>query len=36
MDLQKIYSDSDFQNAVVPEGQILVFNGLEDGKVVTR
>ena len=36
MDLQKIYADSDFQNAVVPEGQILVFNGVEDGKPVTR
>ncbi|MBR2372736.1 MAG: hypothetical protein IKA87_00735, partial [Lentisphaeria bacterium] len=36
MDLQKIYTDSDFQNAVVPAGQILIFNGLEDGKVVTR
>lgn len=36
MDLQKIYSDSDFENAVVPEGQILVFNGTENGKPVTR
>lgn len=36
MDLQKIYNDSDFDNAVIPEGQILVFNSIEDGKVVTR
>ena len=36
MDLQKIYNDNDFENAVVPEGQILVFNSIEDGKVVTR
>ena len=36
MALIKIYSDSDFENAAVPEGQILVFNSIEDGKVVTR
>lgn len=36
MDLTKIYTDNDFENAVVPEGQILVFTGLENGKVVTR
>lgn len=36
MDLTKIYADSDFANAVVPAGQILVFTGLENGKPVTR
>ena len=36
MELIKIYSDSDFENAAVPAGQLLVFNSIEDGKVVTR
>lgn len=36
MDLTKIYTDSDFVNAAVPAGQILVFTGLENGKPVTR
>ena len=36
MDVLKIYSDSDFENAVVPEGMILSFPALLDGKLVTR
>lgn len=37
MDLQKIYTDSDFSNAAIPEGQILTYLGTdESGKVVTR
>lgn len=36
MDLQKIYTDSDFSSAIVPDGQLLLFNALEDGKPVTR
>lgn len=36
MDLQKIYTDSDFSNTVVPDGQLLLFNAIEDGKPVTR
>lgn len=36
MNVLKIYSDSDFENAVVPEGMILSFPALLDGKLVTR
>lgn len=36
MDLQKIYTDSDFSLATVPDGQLLLFNAIEDGKPVTR
>jgi hypothetical protein len=36
MDLQKIYTDSDFSSAIVPDGQLLLFNAIEDGKPVTR
>ena len=36
MDVKKIYDDSDFANAVVPEGAILIFNALVNGQVVTR
>ena len=36
MDVKKIYEDSDFSSAVVPEGTILTFNALVDGQVVTR
>lgn len=36
MELQKIYTDSDFSSAIVPDGQILLFNAIEDGKPVTR
>lgn len=37
MDMTKIYADSDFENAVVPEGQILTYLGTdESGNVVTR
>lgn len=36
MDLTKIYTDSDFADAIVPAGQILVFTGLENEKPVTR
>lgn len=36
MDLQKIYTDSDFSSAVVPDGQILLFSAIENGKPVTR
>ena len=36
MNLQKIYTDSDFSNTVVTDGQLLLFNAIEDGKPVTR
>lgn len=37
MDMTKIYTDNDFENAVVPEGQILTCLGTdESGNVVTR
>lgn len=37
MDLQKIYTDADFSNAEIPEGQILTYLGTdESGNVVTR
>lgn len=36
MDVLKIYSDSDFANVVVPEGRILTFPALVEGKLVTR
>ena len=36
MDLEKIYTDDDFSSAIVPDGQLLLFNALEDGKPVTR
>lgn len=36
MDLVQIKTDSDFQNAVVPEGRLLTFYTLSDGKVVKR
>ena len=36
MDVKKIYEDADFSSSVVPEGTILTFNALVDGKLVTR
>ena len=37
MDVVKLYKDSDFANAVVPEGTLLVFFSVNDsGKVVRR
>lgn len=37
MELVKIYTDKDFENSVIPEGQILTYIGTdENGKVVTR
>lgn len=36
MELQKIYTDADFSSAIVPDGQLLLFNAIEDGKPVTR
>lgn len=36
MDMTKIHTDNDFQNAAVPEGQVLIFTGMENGKAVTR
>ena len=36
MDMTKIHTDNDFSNAVVPEGQVLIFTGMENGKAVTR
>jgi hypothetical protein len=34
MDLQKIYKDTDFSNAEIPEGQILTYLGTDaEGKV---
>lgn len=37
MELQKIYKDTDFSNAEIPEGQILTYIGTdENGKVVTK
>ena len=36
MDLMQIKTDSDFQNAVVPEWRLLTFYTLSDGKVVKR
>lgn len=36
MDMTKIHTDNDFSDAVVPEGQVLIFTGMENGKAVTR
>jgi hypothetical protein len=36
MNLLKIYTDSDFNNTVVPDGQLLTFYVLRDGKIVKR
>ena len=36
MEVVKIYEDSDFSSAVIPEGTILIFNTLSDNKIVTR
>jgi hypothetical protein len=37
MDMTKIYTDADFADAIVPEGQVLIFNALDSaGKAVTR
>lgn len=37
MKLLKLYSDSDFENAVVPPGELLIFFSLDSsGKVVKR
>jgi hypothetical protein len=36
MNLLKIYTDSDFSNTVVPDGQLLTFFSLRDGKIVKR
>lgn len=36
MNLLKLYTDSDFSSAVVPDGQLLTFFSLRDGKIVKR
>ena len=37
MNLLKLYTDNDFQNAAVPEGTLLIFFALDsNGKVVKR
>lgn len=36
MDVKKLYEDADFSSSVVPQGTILTFNALVDGKIVTR
>lgn len=36
MNLLKIYTDSDFNSAVVPDGQLLTFYILRDGQIVKR
>lgn len=36
MELVKIYKDDDFANAVIPEGAVLTYTAIEDGKVVTK
>lgn len=36
MDVVKIYEDTDFDAAVVPQGTILIFNAFVDGQLVAR
>ena len=36
MELKNLYTDADFENAVVPVGHLLTFYTLSDGKVVKR
>lgn len=36
MELVKIYKDEDFANAVIPEGAVLTYTAVEEGKVVTK
>lgn len=37
MKLSKLYTDADFENAVVQEGELLIFYSLDSsGKVVKR
>lgn len=36
MNLLTLHTDSDFANAIVPEGELLIFYALVNGKVVKR
>ena len=36
MDVVKIYEDTDFNSAVVPQGTILIFNSFVNGQLVAR